>query len=96
MDIPQLNTLILASPISSIEQSIGRIQRQKPHERKYTPLVIDVCDNFSLYSNQSRKRIQFYRKNGYKFLGEKIKEDTTNDEDNTEIKYNFIDSDSEN
>ena len=44
MDIPALNTLILASPITSIEQSIGRIQRQLPHERKYIPMTIDIID----------------------------------------------------
>jgi len=105
MDIPVLNTLILASPISSIEQSIGRIQRQKIHERKYTPLVIDVCDNFSLYSNQSRKRIKFYKKNGYTILGEEkditgntddISDDEKDESETQEkSKFKFIDSDSE-
>lgn len=88
MDIPVLNTLVLASPISSIEQSIGRVQRQKPHERKYTPLVIDVCDNFSLYTNQSRKRIEFYKKHGYKILGEVEEE-----EEEAPKEMNFVDSD---
>lgn len=88
MDIPVLNTLILASPISSIEQSVGRVQRQKPHERKYTPMVIDVCDNFSLYTNQARKRIEFYKKHGYKILGEEPEE-----EEETPKQMNFIESD---
>lgn len=90
MDIPVLNTLILASPISSIEQSIGRVQRQKAHERKYTPMVIDVCDNFSLYSNQSRKRIEFYKKHGYNILGTSCEE--TEEEP---AKLQFINSDGE-
>jgi len=90
MDIPVLNTLILASPISSIEQSIGRVQRQKPHERKYVPMVIDVCDNFSLYTNQSRKRIEFYKKNGYTFIDGKgdiidNKKSNNYDEDDDDI-----------
>lgn len=89
MDIPVLNTLVLASPISSIEQSIGRVQRQKPHERKYMPMVIDVCDNFSLYTNQARKRIEFYKKHGYKILGEE--QEVIEEEGSKQI--NFIDSD---
>lgn len=65
MDIPALNTLVLASPVSSVEQSVGRVQRQKEHEREYTPLVIDVWDQFSLFKAQGFKRQQFYKKNKY-------------------------------
>ena len=64
-DVPALNTLVFASPISSIEQSIGRIQRQKPEDRLYTPLVIDLWDDFSSYRTQGFTRIKFYKKNGY-------------------------------
>ena len=66
MDIPSLNTLILASPVSSIEQSVGRIQRQKEEDRTTTPLVIDVWDQFSLFRAQGLKRQQFYKKSKYK------------------------------
>jgi hypothetical protein len=65
MDIPALNTLILASPISSIEQSIGRIQRQKEEERTVIPTVIDIWDQFSLFKTQGLRRLQFYKKNNY-------------------------------
>ena len=65
MDIPSLNTLILASPVSSIEQSVGRIQRQQEADRVYTPLVIDIWDQFSLFKSQGTKRLQFYKKNKY-------------------------------
>lgn len=65
MDIPALNTLILASPVSSVEQPVGRIQRQKEEDRQYTPLVIDVWDQFSLFKSQGYRRINFYKKSGY-------------------------------
>jgi len=65
MDIPKLNTLVLGSPVSSIEQPIGRIQRKKKEEREYIPLVIDILDEFSLFERQGMKRIAFYTKNGY-------------------------------
>lgn len=65
MDIPALNTLLLASPVSSVEQSVGRIQRQKEDEREHTPLVLDVWDQFSLFRSQGMKRQQLYKKHEY-------------------------------
>jgi superfamily II DNA or RNA helicase len=71
-DVPSLNTLVLASPISSVEQSIGRIQRQKEADRKYIPYVIDIWDNYSLFKNQGFKRHTFYKKNGYEVIVKNI------------------------
>lgn len=68
MDIPSLNTLVMASPISSIEQSVGRIQRQKEEDRSCIPTVIDVWDQFSLFKNQGYRRQQFYKKNRYEII----------------------------
>ena len=45
-NVPSLNTVIFASPISDIQQSIGRILRQKANERKYIPLCIDIWDQY--------------------------------------------------
>lgn len=97
-DVPCLNTLILASPVSAIEQPVGRIQRQKPHERKYVPLVVDVVDNFSMFRNQGNRRIAFYKKNGYTIQG--IPAESNDDEDTSceKQKVDFIpdtDSDTE-
>jgi superfamily II DNA or RNA helicase len=63
MDIPELNTLIMASPKSDIEQSVGRILR-KDHE-DITPKIFDIVDDFSVFTNQGNKRRQFYKKNNY-------------------------------
>jgi superfamily II DNA or RNA helicase len=65
MNIPSLNTVIFASPISDIQQSIGRILREKPNERKYIPLCIDIWDEFSVFKNKGFTRIKYYEKNGY-------------------------------
>ena len=65
LDIPALNTLIFASPVTAIEQPIGRIQRQKPDERTHAPLVLDFWDDFSVFYNQGARRQAFYKKNGY-------------------------------
>lgn len=65
MDIPILDTLLLASPVSSIEQPVGRIQRQKSTDRKHIPTVIDLIDEFSVFKGQGNRRLAFYRKQGY-------------------------------
>lgn len=70
MNIPTLNTLILASPISSVEQSIGRIQRQKPEEREYIPTVYDIWDRFSRFEQQGRTRIKHYISQKYEIIYE--------------------------
>lgn len=64
LDIPNLNSLILASPKSDIIQSAGRVLRKK-HEL-FLPKIIDIIDNFSIFENQSNKRYKFYKKNKYK------------------------------
>ena len=68
MDIPALDTLVLASPKSEIEQPVGRILRVKPDERTRVPRVIDVADGFSVFRAQAAKRAKYYRKCGYKLV----------------------------
>jgi superfamily II DNA or RNA helicase len=68
MDIPKLNTIILASPKSDVVQSIGRILRETADTRKFHPLVIDFKDthpNLSLFYKQCDKRIVFYKKSNH-------------------------------
>jgi len=69
-DVPSLNTLILASPKSSIEQSVGRILRQRPEDRLMTPLIIDIVDDFSVFARQAIKRKRFYKRNKYNVVYE--------------------------
>jgi superfamily II DNA or RNA helicase len=65
LNIPTLNTLILASPISDIQQSVGRILREKKEDRKYIPLTIDIFDDLSIVKNKGYKRLNYYKSNGY-------------------------------
>jgi len=65
LNIPTLNTLILASPISDIQQSVGRILREKKENRKYIPLCIDIYDELSVVKNKGFKRLKYYKNNGY-------------------------------
>ena len=59
MDIPRINTVVLASPKSNVEQSVGRAQR-KIHEKGV--LIYDIVDMFSLFPSQWERRKGFYRK----------------------------------
>jgi len=69
LDVPELDTLIFASPCTSIEQPVGRILRKKAHERTNIPTVIDIVDNFSIFARMGKKRHDFYKKNGYVISG---------------------------
>lgn len=69
LDIPSLNTLIMATPRSNVEQSIGRIIRKK--NEKVKPLIIDIIDNLPSFVNQSKNRIKLYKKKDY-FIEKKI------------------------
>jgi superfamily II DNA or RNA helicase len=64
LDIKTLTTLIMATPKTDIEQSVGRILR----ERHGTPVVVDVIDKHDLFQKQWAKRKAFYRKQNYKII----------------------------
>tara|TARA_E500000331_G_scaffold162964_1_gene158101 strand:- start:151 stop:756 length:606 start_codon:yes stop_codon:yes gene_type:complete len=68
MDIPKLNTIVLASPRSDVVQSVGRILREKADVRKFHPLVIDIKDthpNMTVFQRQCQKRIAYYKKSNH-------------------------------
>jgi superfamily II DNA or RNA helicase len=70
LDIKTLTTLIMATPKTDIEQSVGRILREK-HSR---PVVVDIIDSHDLFQNQWRKRKTFYKKENYKIIYTSSKE----------------------
>jgi hypothetical protein len=66
MNIPTLNTILLATPKSNIEQSVGRILRQKKEERTVSPRILDILDTVFMEANgQWAKRRKFYKSCGY-------------------------------
>jgi superfamily II DNA or RNA helicase len=67
-DIPVLDTIILATPKSDVQQAVGRIMRQK---NKHDPLIIDIVDEFSIFPRQAQKRNTYYKKEQYKVTGYK-------------------------
>ena len=64
LDIKSLSVLIMASPKTDIEQSVGRILRSK-HDN---PIVIDIIDSHDTFQNQWRSRKKFYKKCNYRIL----------------------------
>jgi superfamily II DNA or RNA helicase len=66
LDISSLNTLILSTPKRSITQAIGRIMRKILSQNDTKPLIIDVCDNVSVFLKQGDSRYNLYRRNKYK------------------------------
>lgn len=55
LDIPALDTLFLTTPVTSVEQCVGRILR--PCEGKAKPVVVDVIDSLlPVFKNMARKR----------------------------------------
>lgn len=64
LDIKTLTTLIMATPKTDIEQSVGRILREKHSD----PIVVDIVDTHDLFKNQWRKRKTFYKRENYKIM----------------------------
>jgi superfamily II DNA or RNA helicase len=60
-----LNTLVLASPRTDTVQSIGRILRDKECDRIFTPLIVDIVDDFGVFGQQGKKRRAYYKKQKY-------------------------------
>lgn len=64
LDIPTLDTVILATPKSDIVQSIGRIMRETKG-KKNNPQIYDVVDHWSVFFAMYNKRLRVYRQGGF-------------------------------
>ena len=64
LDIKTLCTLIMVTPKTDIEQSVGRILRSD-HEM---PVVVDIVDSHDPFQKQWAKRKTFYKKENYRIL----------------------------
>jgi superfamily II DNA or RNA helicase len=101
MNIKSLNTVILASPRKKVEQSVGRILRERPSERKVSPLILDIVDSHGVYQGQWRKRRAFYKDCGYKiqvqtYATDETSEDSSEAEEETKrssTAFGFVEDD---
>lgn len=63
LDIPDLNTEIMATPMTDVEQSVGRILRK--FHNKLNPIVVDLVDSCGNFTKQASVRAKFYREEDY-------------------------------
>lgn len=69
MDVPDLDTCVLATPRCEIRQCIGRILRRRDH----TPLVVDIVDT-SMRTQFLRRRRWYTRPIDRDGLGARVNE----------------------
>jgi len=83
LDIKSLTTLFMITPMTNIEQSVGRILRQK-HE--FAPIVVDIIDTHDNFQRQWSKRKSFFKNQNYKIIQVNS---TTYDPDTTKWKVTY-------
>lgn len=62
LDIPTLDTLLFATPMTDIIQAVGRILR-KFHQ--INPMVVDIIDKFGNFTKHAALREKFYNEEDY-------------------------------
>jgi superfamily II DNA or RNA helicase len=87
LDIPDLDTLVLSTPLKGdIIQTIGRILRKQVADYINPPKIIDIVDNISCFKNQAKSRYSYYESNNYQ-----VEFFTFDDNwDSKQIDYQFI------
>ena len=65
-DDADLDTVILCTPRSTVQQTVGRIERTKAG--KMTPLVVDVVDINGVFFAMWNKRRKFYTSRGFRIV----------------------------
>ena len=77
LDIPSLDTVILATPKSDIVQSIGRIMRETKG-KKNNPQIYDMFDQWSVCFAMYNKRLRVYKQGGFNIPKSKEEPKDTN------------------
>jgi len=65
--VKKLNTVVLATPRKNVEQSTGRIFRQRIDERKVAPHIVDIIDSHECHKRRWYIRQRFYKECQYTF-----------------------------
>jgi superfamily II DNA or RNA helicase len=60
LDIPALDTIILATPHSDVKQAVGRILRGAKN-----PIIFDIVDKWSMIPSMWKKRLAMYQQSGF-------------------------------
>ena len=64
LDIPSLDSILLATPKSNIIQAVGRILRETTG-KMFDPYVIDIVDLWGPFAHQFKKRKLYYKETGF-------------------------------
>lgn len=64
LDIPSLDTIVLATPKTNIVQAVGRILRETTGKVNQ-PLIVDMVDGWGPFHRQYVKRHAYYRVTGF-------------------------------
>ena len=72
-DVQGLDTLLMLSPKTDVRQAVGRVLRQRAQDRKRSPRIYDIVDNFSVFAGQARKRREFYKSQAYRIITRRSK-----------------------
>jgi len=78
LDVPALDTLVLATPRNDVEQSIGRILRHVEGVSSSTsssaaaPTVLDLLDAGSLFVRTAQRRLELYMRLAYTVRDEEV------------------------
>lgn len=73
LDIPSLDTLVMASPKSDIVQSVGRIMRETNGKTNH-PHIYDIRDRWSVITGMIYKRNKVYKEKGFEIDQEEQEE----------------------
>lgn len=65
LDIPTLNTLLLATPKRDVVQACGRIMRGEGGD--VDPIIMDIKDEWACTKGQWAERVKLYKRLGYVF-----------------------------
>jgi len=63
LDVPRLDTLVMATPIGNVTQAIGRILR--PCADKQPPVVVDVVDDCRAFAGLDQARRAYYARSAF-------------------------------
>jgi len=75
LDIERLNTIVLATPKKDVVQAVGRIMRRILKNGDIKPLIIDICDELSIFTYHGNCRISQYNNGHYRTENYYLKND---------------------
>jgi superfamily II DNA or RNA helicase len=82
--VKKLNTVVLATPRKNVQQSTGRIFRERIEERKVAPHIIDIIDSHECHKRRWFVRQRFYKECEYTIQHENKPKKTTEKVEATE------------